>query len=187
MSCTIDDRTTVSGHGDGVGIASFGIKDNQLSLGLSVSEQKNGNDLGVGTGLFRFPMAPGNYESVGATYAIGNETSEKLYKTMMYPMFFATSSDDPLTRSEINIKKLEKGRAESGVMVRTHIVGDARFHAAYAPDPMSRACGQDGSKRVMDGLKYPMYNAAVCGAEKVKVECKFDLTADFVDLGAIPK
>jgi hypothetical protein len=130
-------------------------------------------------------MVPGKYESVGADYVTGNETSEKKYTSMMYPMYFATSHDDPRTESEINIKQLEKGPAGSRLLVRTHVVGDARFHAVYAPDPITEACGKDGSKRVMDGLTNPMYNAAVCGAEKVKVECNFDITADFPNLGTI--
>jgi hypothetical protein len=187
MACSVDNGTMVNVKGAEVGIGSFGITNNHLNLTLNISEETKGKYVRVGTGIFTFPMVPGKYESVGADYATGNETSEKKYTSVMYPLYFSTSRDDPLAKSEINIKQVEKGPADSGLLVRTHVVGEARFLAVYAPNPRTEACAQDLVERVTNGLTNPMYNAAVCGAEKVKVECKFDITADVADLGTSTK
>jgi hypothetical protein len=79
----------------------------------------------------------------------------------------------------LTFAKVEKLSSANALLVRYRLVGTFDFPAANAPQP-SQACAQEAAMYAgTHGERHPEYRADLCGAKKVVVRGRFDITQDF--------
>lgn len=199
MSCTIDGATTFSASGEKVSVGSLGGDAATVSLGLGMHADSIGRTHAISTGLLTVPTAPGSYEfpkpgtpgMSPADYRIRNDANETLedYTGAGYSQFYALSEQDPQARLVLDITRFDKLPAKTPNTQRVRLAGTFRFNAAYAPyvnGNLPDACTIEAIQRAMTSQgkpgAYPRFNPALCAAKKHRVECKFDVTENLIQL-----
>jgi hypothetical protein len=193
MNC-IADGLKFSVTGEQVDIGSFGASDTKLSLGLGMNLETDGNLHSVSSGLMAVPLQEGTYTIPGldkegysgADYSSrsGKAGAIKRYTGANYWLNYATAKIDPATKLQIKVTTVEKKMTDLPNMMRLHIAGNFNANVAYSPDKDSDECIKESVTRPLKGgSQYPVHNAGLCGAEKTKISCDFDITANFNQAG----
>ena len=180
-----------------VGIASFGIQGDTISgFGLGLNVEHAGKAYQVSSSLMPLPMQGGTYHFPSltepgmtlASFTIRTTDGDLLreYNGGTYSQQFSAVENDPEAKFKIQIDKMIVSDAPLPGFKRVHAVGQFQFNAAALPDSSpSEACVSNGIARSMEGVKagkrlLPLYDAAVCEAEKKHVQCDFDIVVDLV-------
>ncbi|SFG09995.1 hypothetical protein SAMN05518865_108118 [Duganella sp. CF458] len=182
-----------------VGIASFGVQGNTITgFGLSLNVKHDGKIHEVSSSLMPLPMQSGSYHFPSlaepamtlASYKVRTSDGDLLkdYNGGIYSQHFSPIENDPDAKLKIQVSKMEVTDAALPGFERVHAVGSFAFNAAALPaSSPSDACVSNGIARSLAGVsagkrQLPLFDAAVCGAEKKHVECEFDVVADLVKL-----
>lgn len=182
-----------------VGVASFGIQGNTISgFGLSLNVEHGGKAYEVSSSLMSLPLQSGSYHFPSltepgmtlASYKIRTAERDLLkgYNGGTYSQQFSAIENDPEAKLKIQVSKMIVSDAPLPGFKRIHAVGQFEFNAAALPaSSPSDACTRSAIARSITGANsgkrtLPLFDAAVCGAEKQHVQCDFDVTADLVKL-----
>jgi len=199
MTCVVGDMKLAGSGAQEVGLASFGIQGASISgFGLSLNVEHAGKVYEVSSSLMPLPMQTGTYHfpslaEPGMSLASFNvRTAErdllKGYNGGTYSQHFSPVENDPEAKLKIQVHKMMVADAPLPGFKRVHAVGQFEFNAAALPGASpSEACVNNGIARSLAGVKagkqlLPLFDAAVCGAEKKHIQCDFDVTADLVIL-----
>ena len=199
MSCTIDGATTFSASGEQVSVGSLGGNAATVSLGLGMNADSIGRTHVISTGLLAVAPAPGSYQfpkpgAPGlspASYDIRDDANEPLenYTGIGYDQFYALSAQDPQARLVLDISRFDKLPASAPNVRRVRLAGTFRFNAAYAPyvnGNLPDACTTEALTRSMSNIgkpvSYPRFDPGVCKARKHRIDCKFDVTENLIQL-----
>ena len=195
MTCTAG-GITLSGKGQDIGIAGFGVKDNTLSaFALTLNAELGGKEHVVSTSLMPLPMHTGTYYFPGldepgmtfASYEIRTTERDllKAYGGTTYSQHYSAVENDPEAKLKIEIDLITVSAADLPGFKRVHALGRFQFNGAALPaSSPSDACVTDGIQRSIRSVGankrlLPLFDAGVCGAEKKHVQCSFDVTTDF--------
>lgn len=182
-----------------VGIASFGIKGDIITgFGLGLDVTQGAKAYQVSSSLMPLPMQAGTYHfpaltEPGMTLAsfkvrTADHDLIKGYNGGTYSQQFSPVENDPDAKLKVQINQINVSDAALPGFKHVHAVGSFDFNAAALPgDSPSDACTTDGVRRSLLSVKagkrlLPMFDAALCGAEKTHVHCDFDVAADLVEL-----
>jgi len=196
MSCLAGD-VKLSGAGEPeVGIGGFGIHGDTLNgfaLGLSV--EQGGKVHQVSSSIIPLPMQAGTYHFPSLTtpgasfgfYNLRNKDGDLLrgYNGGTYGQQYSTIENDPEAKLKVQVSKMLVSDSPQPGFKRVHAVGEFEFNAAALPAASpSDDCTRNAVARSLESVKagkqiLPLYDAAVCGAEKKHVRCEFDIVADF--------
>lgn len=197
MSCVTGDLK-LSGSGEPeVGVGGFGIRGNTLdSFALSLHIEHAGKVHQVTSSLMPLPMQTGTYHipsltTPGATFAfykVRSTSGELLreYSGGIYGQQFSPIDNDPEAKLKVQIHKMDVTDAQQPGFKRVHAAGHFSFNAAALPGSSpSDACVSNGIARSLASVKagkrvLPLYDATVCGAQKMHIQCDFDIVTDFV-------
>ena len=180
-----------------VEVGGFGIQGNTLNgFGVSLNAQHGGKLHQVSSSLMSLPMQTGTYHfpdlgATGASLAFYNvRTMEgdllRGYNGGTYGQQFSPIENDPEAKLKVVVDKIIIADAPQPGFKRVHVAGRFDFNAAALPGSSpSDACANSGVARSLASVKagkrlLPLYDAAVCEAEKRHVQCDFDVVADFV-------
>lgn len=197
MSCLAGDLK-LSGTGEPqVGIGGFGIHGNTLNaFALSLTVEQGGKVHQVSSSVMPLPMQSGTYHFPSLTtqgasfgfYNLRNKEGDLLrgYNGGTYGQQYSAIENDPEAKLKIQVSKMLVSDAPQPGFKRVHAVGEFEFNAAALPAASpSNDCTSSAIARSLESVKagkqlLPLYDAAVCGAEKKHVRCEFDVVADFV-------
>lgn len=195
MNCIADDLE-LSGAGEPeVGVGSFGILGDTIAgFGLGLNVEHSGKVYEVSTALISLPMRTGTYHFPGlaepgmtlASYTVRTSQRDliKSYNGGTYSQQFSPVENDPGAKLTIQIDKMIVSDATQPGFKRIHAIGYFEFNAAALPAASpSDACVSNGVARSLESVKtgkrlLPLFDAAVCGAEKKHVRCDFDVAAE---------
>lgn len=196
MSCLAGD-VKLSAKGEAVQIASLGMADGKLNLGLGMNSEYGGNTHFVNTSLMTVPLQAGTYhfpelDTTGmslAEYRIKNADSETLksYQGGIYSQHFSPIQIDPQAKLKLEIDKLSVSSSADPSVKRVYLAGRFSFNAAALPgNKTSEACISDGIDRSMKSLGsptriMPLFNAKLCGTEKKHVQCTFEVSVNALE------
>lgn len=199
MSC-VAGGLKLSGMGEPeVGVGSFGIQGDIITgFGLSLNVEHAGKAYEISSSLMSLPIQAGTYHFPAltepgmtlASYKIRTKDRDLLrdYNGGNYSQQFSPIENDPEAKLKIQVDKMIVSDAPLPGFKRVHAVGQFAFNAAALPaSSPSDACVSNGIARSLAGVKagkqlLPMFDAAVCGAEKTNVQCNFDVVIDLVQL-----
>lgn len=199
MSCVSGDlRLDGSGQPE-VGLASFGIQGDTITgFGLSLNIERGDKVYEISSSLMPMPLQSGTYHFPSltepgmslASYRIRNKDRDLLrdYNGGTYSQQFSPVENDPEAKLKIQVKQMIVSDAPMAGFKRVHAVGEFEFNAAALPGASpSDACVTDGIKRSIVGAsagkrQLPLFDAALCGAEKKHIQCDFDVVTDLVVL-----
>ncbi len=193
MTCIVDGET-LTGTGEQVGVASFGMTEDTMSLGLSLNIDKNGQQLMITTGLTKLPIRRGSYyfpaldldSYGGGGYTVKNKDGETLkdFSQANYLMFYAQAAKDPATKLQIRLTSIEQLPAAQPAFGRVKMKGNFKFKAAYVPyvnGNLPEACTTEAIARsIKRGPQFPKFNASICGAEETTISGSFEVTQDLM-------
>lgn len=194
MRCTAG-PLALEGRGEDVGLGSFGIHQGQLSLSLNLGAEQQGKVHVVSTSLMSIPLKTGTYSfpdaaASGPTYASyelrdSENNLLKDYSGPNYWFYYSAVEVDPAAKLKFVVEKLAVSSSPIPGMRRVHLSGSFTFNGAALPDnKQSEACSLDGIRRSINSLNgkrlLPMYDAKVCGAEKIHVQCRYAVAADLL-------
>ncbi|MES2128234.1 MAG: hypothetical protein V4463_13260 [Pseudomonadota bacterium] len=197
MNCVAGDVKLAGAGAPEVEIGGFGIQGETLNaFGLSLNVERAGKVHQVSSSLMALPLQAGTYHfpalnAAGPTLAFYNiRTRErdllKGYNGGTYGQQFSAIEHDPEAKLKVQVDKVTVADAAQAGFKRVHAVGHFEFNAAALPaSGPSDACASNGIARSLESVKagkrlLPLYDAAICGAEKKHVQCDFDVAADFV-------
>lgn len=185
----------LEGRGEQVGIASFGIAKGQLSFGLTLDAEHQGRPHVVSTSLMGFLPKPGTYYFPDATsrgpsyasYEIRDSERNLLtdYSGGNYWFHYSAQEVDPGAKLKFVVETFGMSASPIAGMQRVHLTGSFNFNAAALPgNQQNEACVLDGIRRggtAVNGKRpLPMFDAKLCGAEKVHVQCRYDVKVDLL-------
>jgi len=188
----------LSGAGDTeVGFGSFGIQGETITgFGLGLNVENAGKVYEISSSLMTLPMQAGTYHFPAlaepgmtlASYKIKNADRDliKTYNGGTYSQQFSAVENDPEAKLKIQVHKMIVSDALKPGFKHVHAVGSFEFNAAALPAASpSDACVKAAVVRSLSSVQagkrlLPLYDAAVCGAEKIHVRCDFDVAADLV-------
>lgn len=197
VRCVVDSLKLTGSGPDAVGLASFGIQGGKLTaFGISLNIEHGGKVHVVSTSLMALPLQAGTYhfpalDTAGMTFAsyeVRTKDRDLLrdYNGATYSQHYSPVENDPEAKLNIVVDKLALSAADLPGFQRVHAVGRFQFNGAALPgaEP-SETCVKDGIQRSFASLKagkrmLPLFDAAVCGAEKKHVQCEFDVSGDFI-------
>ncbi|KQV61446.1 MULTISPECIES: hypothetical protein [unclassified Duganella] len=199
MNCVAGDIKLAGTGEPEVGLASFGIQGNTITgFGLSLDVEHDGKAYQVSSSLMPLPMETGTFHfpsltEPGMTLASFNvRTSDrdllKGYNGGTYSQQYSAVENDPEAKLKIQVDKMTVSDAPLPGFKRVHAVGQFEFNAAALPaSSPSDDCVKNGIARSIIGANsgkrtLPLFDAAICGAEKKHVQCDFDVVADLVKL-----
>jgi len=182
-----------------VGIGSFGIQGDTITgFGLSLTVERGDKVYEVSSSLMSMPMQSGTYHFPSlaepgmtlASYKIRNKDRDLLrdFNGGTYSQQFSAVENDPEAKLKIQVNKMLVSDAPQPGFKRIHAVGQFEFNAAALPaSEPSDACVRDGIARSIRGAssgkrQLPLFDAAVCGAEKKHIQCDFDVVVDLAKL-----
>ena len=199
MACTAD-GSAFKGKGDQVGVASFGITKDVLSIGLTLTLDQGGQTHMLSSSLMAIPLHSGTYhfpplDKPGyslAEYRIRTLEQEPVltYVGANYGMYYSAVENDPEAKLKLEVDKLDVSAGSLPGFKRVELNGRFAFNAAALPGAQhSEACTTDGLQRAIKALPsgkppLPMYDAKVCGAKKVHVECSYHVVQELVVMNA---
>jgi hypothetical protein len=203
MTCVAGGLKLTGAGEPAVGIASLGIQGGTITgFGLSLSVEQAGKVHEVSTALMPLPMQTGTYHFPSladpgmtlASYKIRKADRDLLrdYNGGTYSQQFSPVENDPDAKLKIQVDKIVVTDATQPGFKRVHAVGNFEFNAAALPGPSpSDACATSAITRSLLSAKagkrlLPLFDSAVCGAEKAHVRCDFDATADLVAITKSP-
>lgn len=190
----------MSGAGDpDVGFGSFGIQGETITgFGLGLNIENAGKAYEISTGVMPLPMQAGThyFPSLAepgmtlASYKVRTASRDliKGYSGGTYSQQFSAIENDPEAKLKIHVDKMIVSDATQPGFKHVHALGSFEFNAAALPAASpSDACVSNGVARSLESVKagkrlLPLFDATVCGAEKIHVRCDFDVTADLVKL-----
>jgi len=199
MHCVAGD-IKLDGSGEPeVGVGSFGIQGDTIAgFGLSLNVERGDKVYEVSSSLMAMPMQSGTYHFPSltepgmslASYKIRNKDRDLLrdYNGGTYSQQFSPVENDPGAKLKIQVNKMIVSDAPQPGFKRIHAVGEFEFNAAALPaSEPSDACVRDGIARSIRGAgsgrrQLPLFDAAICGAEKKHVQCDFDVVVDLATL-----
>lgn len=197
MTCTAGGQQLAGTGEPEVGLASFGIQGDTITgFGLGLNIEHSGKVHEVSSSLMPLPMQTGTYYFPSlaepgmtlASYKVRTADRDLLrdYNGGTYSQHFSAIENDPEAKLKIQVDKMDVSDAVQPGFRRVHAVGHFEFNAAALPAASpSDACVKDGIVRSIKSANagkhlLPMFDAAVCGAEKTHVHCDFDVVADLV-------
>ena len=197
MSC-VAGGLKLSGAGDPeVGFGSFGVQGETISgFGLGLNVENAGKVYEISTSVMPLPMQAGTYHFPAlaepgmtlASYKIKTADRDliKGYNGGTYSQQYSAIENDPEAKLKIQVDKMIVSDATQPGFKHVHAVGSFEFNAAALPaSSPSDACVSNGVARSLESVKagkrlLPLFDAAVCGAEKTHVRCDFNVAADLV-------
>ncbi|QDQ28698.1 hypothetical protein FNU76_21365 [Chitinimonas arctica] len=197
MSC-VAGGLKLSGTGaPAVEVGGFGIQGDTLNaFALSLNVERAGKVHQVSSSLMPLPMRAGTYHFPSlavpgmslAFYNIRTTEGDLLrgYNGGTYSQQFSPIENDPEAKLKVQVDKMIVSDAPQPGFKRVHAAGHFAFNAAALPaSSPSDACVSNGIARSLLSVKagerlLPLFDATVCGAEKIHVQCDFDVVTDFV-------
>ncbi|WP_426338154.1 hypothetical protein ACN9MZ_16985 [Pseudoduganella sp. S-14] len=178
-----------------VGVGSFGIQGDTIGgFGLGLTVEHGGKVHEVSSSLMSLPMQSGTYHFPSlsepgmtlASYKVRTRARDLIrdYNGGIFSQQFSPIENDPEAKLKLQVDKMLVSEAPLPGFKRIHAVGRFQFNAAALPGPEpSDACVRDGIVRSIKGAnagkrQLPLFDAALCGAEKMHVQCDFDVVVD---------
>jgi hypothetical protein len=197
VRCVVGGLKLEGSGAEAVGLAGFGIQGGKLAaFGINLNTEHGGKVHEVSTSLMSLPLQAGTYhfpslDTAGMTFASYEvRTSDRdllrAYNGGTYSQQYSPVENDPEAKLKIVVDKVAVSAADLPGFQRVHAVGRFQFNGAALPgaEP-SEACMKDGIQRSFASIQagkrlLPLFDAAVCGAEKKYVQCEFDVSGDFI-------
>ncbi|WP_028101369.1 hypothetical protein [Pseudoduganella violaceinigra] len=196
MSCVAGNVKLAGAGSPQVAVAGFGIHGDTIGgFGLGLNVEHAGKVHEVSSSLMPLPLQTGTHHFPSlaepgmtlASYKIRAADGDLLrgYNGGTYSQQFSAIENDPDAKLKIQIDKMVVSDAPQPGFKRIHAVGYFEFNAAALPaSSPSDACVSDGVARSLASVKagkrlLPLFDAAVCDAEKKHVRCDFDVVTDF--------